>query len=43
MSEDRKLNEFVHCTCGITYISGYTHCPKCGKANPDINKTQGGK
>ena len=30
----RLLNGFVHCECSVTYISGYTHCPKCGKKNP---------
>ena len=33
--EKRQLNKFVHCVCGITYISGYTHCPSCGKVNPN--------
>ena len=41
MSKDeRPLNKFVHCTCGVTYISGYTHCPNCGKINPKDNKDQ---
>jgi len=34
----RPLNKFVHCSCGATYISGYTHCPKCGKRNETIDK-----
>ena len=36
----RKLNGFVQCVCGIAYISGYTHCPKCGIINPDDNEKQ---
>ena len=32
--KERPKNDFVHCTCGATYISGYTHCPKCGLKNP---------
>jgi hypothetical protein len=35
--EERPKNNFVHCVCGITYISGYTHCPKCGVPNPNDN------
>ena len=36
----RPLNDFIHCTCGIVFISGYTHCPKCGKVNQkDKTKT----
>jgi len=29
----RSLNKFMHCKCGVTYISGYTHCPNCGIQN----------
>ena len=36
--DKRPLNDFVHCSCGVAYISGYTHCPKCGKKNEAINK-----
>ena len=36
----RKLNNFIVCVCGILYISGYTHCPKCGVVNPDDNEKQ---
>ena len=32
--KERLKNNFVHCICGVTYISGYTHCPKCGVKNP---------
>ncbi len=35
--KERPKNKFVHCTCGVTYISGYTHCPSCGKVNPNDN------
>ena len=31
--DKRPLNDFVHCECGVTYISGYLHCPKCGLNN----------
>ena len=34
-TKTRKLNNFIVCVCGILYISGYTHCPKCGVVNPD--------
>ena len=34
----RELNGFVHCVCGVMYISGYTHCPKCGVQNPNDTK-----
>ena len=34
MSEDRPPDNFVTCVCGVIYISGYTHCPKCGVINP---------
>ena len=33
LKKNRPLNDFVHCSCGVTYISGYTHCPKCGTTN----------
>ena len=33
MMTKRPLNDFVHCVCGITYISGYTHCPRCSAKN----------
>lgn len=40
----RPMNQFVHCGCGVTYISGYKHCPKCGVQNPidkqDDNKNR---
>ncbi len=41
MSENKKrpLNESIHCSCGVIYISGYTHCPSCGKVNPNDNIT----
>ena len=44
LAEDSTLNmdtanKFVNCPCGVTYISGYTHCPKCGVANPMDSKT----
>ena len=43
--EKRQLNKFVHCICGVIYISGYTHCPSCGKVNSDdqtkTNQPQG--
>ena len=32
---ERPRNEFVHCECGVVYISGYTHCPVCGRKNPN--------
>ncbi len=36
MMTKRPLNDFVHCSCGITYISGYTHCPSCNAKNNRI-------
>ena len=35
---DRPLNDFVYCSCGVTYISGYTHCPHCNKRNEHIKQ-----
>ena len=37
--DERPRNKFVHCVCGVTYISGYTHCPSCGRVNPNDNKS----
>ena len=36
--KERRLNDFIVCVCGIQYISGYTHCPKCGVKNPNDTK-----
>ncbi len=44
MSEDKRpLNKFITCVCGVIYISGYTHCPSCGKVNPNDVKKENGK
>ncbi len=39
----RPLNEYIHCVCGIIYISGYTHCPSCGIQNPNDSISKSGK
>ena len=38
--EARPLGKFVYCKCGVHYISGYLHCPKCGIDNPMDNRQQ---
>ncbi len=45
MSENKKrpLNESIHCSCGVIYISGYTHCPSCGKVNPNDKEEKNDK
>ena len=40
LKENRPLNDFISCECGIKYVSGYLQCPKCGERNEDAYQIQ---